>query len=225
MCDEKYEDTSHGMVVQSSDNRADLQLMRNQAQYILLLARKKARTLLDGVKQEARLIEEKARKEGYNKGYKEGLEKGKQDGVKQIQEKGRNLLDEMDTIQKKFGDSVEALLKGLQMKIIDIILVSVNKIIHKEIASDDELVLRTIKSAAERLTSRDSVQLIVHRESLEKVLENSSQLVMDMDNVSDINVTAGKVDKGGCMLDAREGLIDARIDSQLEAVSEIIGTA
>jgi flagellar biosynthesis/type III secretory pathway protein FliH len=103
------------------------------------------------------------------------------------------------------------------------ILIALNSILKQKVARDDELVIRTLKESMRSLTRRDKVLLTANREEIEKIAQNSAEIIASSDMIVDMEVVPGdKVGKGGVIISSPEGIVDARIESQLEVINEIV---
>ncbi len=200
----------------------ELIALRKRSEAMILLAKKKAQAILERSREECKLLEEEAYKKGFDKGYKEGMAKGTADGIDQISKQAQSMMQEVGNHIMEYDNTLNALMDELEGKMVSLIHDTVKKVINREIEEDDDFVLRTIKNAGERMRSRDVAQLMVHEEDIRKVMEKRLEIISGVDAISDLEICRGnKVDRGGCMVEAPSGIVDARIESQMEAIGEI----
>lgn len=200
----------------------ELTALRKRSEAMILLAKKKAQDILEKSREESRILEEEAFKRGFEKGYSEGIEKGTADGINQIKQQAQSMMQEVDNHITEYNNTLNALMDVMEERIMTIVRDTVKKVINREIEEDDDFVLRTVKNAGERMRSRDVAQLMVHEEDIGKVMEKRLEIISGVDAISDLEICRGnKVSRGGCMVEALSGIVDARIESQLEAIDEI----
>lgn len=196
--------------------------LRKRSEAMIILAKKKAQAIIEKSREECKHLEEEAYRKGYDKGYQEGIAKGTADGIKQVTQQAQSMMQEVDTHISEYDNTLNALMDELEGRIVTLINDTVKKVINREIEEDDDFVLRTIRNAGERMRSRDVAQLMVHEEDIRKVMEKRLEIISGVDAISDLEISRGnKVNRGGCMVEAPSGIVDARIESQLEAIDEI----
>ena len=216
------EDRENMSTGRNNQGLKELISLRKRSEAIVFLAKKKAQAILEKAEEKGKVVEKEAYQKGYERGYREGLEAGTSRGIQQVTQDGRKMMEEMENHVAQYEESMDILMEGLEKKILELTLETVKKVINREIEEDDEFILRNIRSAAESITGRDTARLMVHKDDMEKVLEHKLDLISGIDAISDMEVIRGnKVDKGGCMVEAPSGIVDARIESQLEAIGDI----
>jgi flagellar assembly protein FliH len=201
----------------------DIVRQRERAENIVLLARKKGEQIIVRANENARQIEKSAKEEGYQKGYEEGLERGYIKGQEQFSNRTEAILNQLLEAQAEYEKHIDILLDNLEPRILDMILTALHSVLKQKIAKDDELVIRTLRNAMKNLTQRDKILLTVNREEVEKITSRSEELVSSSDLIVNMEVVPGeKVGKGGVVVSSPEGIVDARIESQLEVVNDIV---
>ncbi|MCE1246740.1 MAG: hypothetical protein LWY06_08860 [Firmicutes bacterium] len=216
--------SASGATGSQSCESSDLSGERLQASCILALAQKKARFLMEKTEKEAEVIKQEAYNQGFAQGVEQGKVKGQELGYMDVVNKGQAMLSELDNINVEYQNSVTNLLGSLEDRIMNLVSVTVRSILRKEIDEDRESVLGIIRSAGEKLLERDMAKLLVNRNDMELVLAKKDELVAGIDNIIDIEVIPGStVDPGGCILETGSGMIDARVNTQLEAFDELYG--
>jgi flagellar assembly protein FliH len=210
-------------VEETQSGQLELARQRARAEHIVILARKKGEQIIENANETARQLEKKAREDGYQKGYEEGLERGYIKGQEEYRNRTEIIINQLVEAQNDYENHVLRLLDNLEPKIIDMILIALNSILKQKVARDDELVIRTLKESMRSLTRRDKVLLTANREEIEKIAQNSAEIIASSDMIVDMEVVPGdKVGKGGVIISSPEGIVDARIESQLEVINEIV---
>jgi len=115
------------------------------------------------------------------------------------------------------------LVDSMTPRIKELIFSAAANILKKEIREDEDLVIRTIKDAARNLTNRDRIYLSVHYSEARHVLESKSKILSAQSMIKDLEIIAtDDVSPGGCIINSATGIIDAGLDSQMEALDEIL---
>jgi len=209
-----------------NSNSADkVSLIRNKgrAESIILLARKKGEMIIKNAKLSAQQIKEQAEKEGFKKGFAEGLEAGQQKCKEEYDRITLEVVEKLKLAGEDYIKHIEGLTASLQPRILDLITVILSSILKQKVNNDDELVIRTVKEAIKNLTERDAVVISAHASQVDKIREHKSEILSASNMITDIEIYQDEeVTRGGCILSSQSGIIDARIESQLEVVSDVI---
>jgi len=193
------------------------------AESIILLARKKGEMIIQQTENCANEIRRKAKEEGYDEGFKLGREEGKIKGEEEFNNKTGEILSIMEEVKNKYMKEVENLLDSLEPGITKLALEIAEKVVLKHIDEDDEFIIRTVRDAFKNLLNRDSVILSVYPAEVEKLSKRKDEIVSASDALVDLDITSGEtVERGGCLVSSSTGIIDARIESKLEEVNDLI---
>jgi flagellar assembly protein FliH len=173
----------------------------NQAKKVQQEAETEAQRKVEEAKARAEEIEEKAKekvaqieKEARDKGYIEGHEGGYKSGADEV---GR-LVERLQLVISKAIEKRAAIIDDSETQLINMVLLIARKV---------------IKVISERVNLAD----------LELATEHTRDFMRRVENVKSITVMEdSSVDKGGCIIDADFGQIDARISSQLNEIEEKI---
>ena len=190
---------------------------------IILLARKKAEMLTSRARAQAEKLKIKA----HDEGYKQGLELGRKEGILKGHMEQRDELEtlkiRMNQLENQYETQVTSLLENLTPKIREMILNLLENLLKREVKDDNELVIRNIKAAIRGLIQRDKIQLSVNPSEVDEVIRHKEEIISSHEMVEDMEVIASKeVNPGSAIVSSPGGIIDARIESQMEAISEVI---
>jgi flagellar assembly protein FliH len=159
-------------------------------------------------------LEREAYEEGFAQGQRDGLDLEKS----KMEEMGRQyeaLLTELRDLKIHiFRDS-----EGEMLRLIELVL---KKIIGEEIKTGEAIIRHSIKSAANFLTDKRKVRIIINPEDMEevkKMLPDLSRLTKGGNFQITEDPTIGK---GGCMLETGFGRVNATIDDQLDEIVKVI---
>lgn len=185
---------------------------------ILRRSTDEAERIVSQAKTEAGDIREKARAEGYEAGRKAGYQAGL-DEAKPVIDSFQALAGELARVRAEYYQNAER-------EMIDLVVAVARTVIGLEAERAPELVRKVILKAVEQLRSREQLIIRVNTDDLveaQKAVPQLTRMVEDIERVSfrgDPSVT-----RGGCMVETNIGMIDARIETQLEAIRENFYTA
>ena len=166
------------------------------------------RKLISRAQEEASAIREAARQEG----YKEGVEKADSD----IQE----LKDKLS----EFYNCKEEVFKEVSECILDIAVEIAQKIIKKEIQTDSAVTLEIIKGALEEINKTENkITLKVLPKDVEIVKDKIPEMISsDFYEASVMVVPDSTIKEGGVIIETSNGIIDAKIETQLEIIKKAL---
>lgn len=191
---------------------SERQLILNEAQseviHIQRNAQKEAQDIINQAKEEYDSILEQARQEGLKKGIDE-----KSEAVEGLLKDIEGSLEEMKELQVQYMQEYAKEIKGLSLQIAE-------KVIGHKIEENDLFLMDTIKSVLR--TVRDAKWITVEiSEKLPKLVEMVIQEMSTSGNNSKIEVqTIKDADKGTCVIQLSDRVIDASIATQLKNIEE-----
>ncbi len=137
-------------------------------------------------------------------GYQDGLEKAK------IEHAQTMLL----TLAKCNNYYLE-----VEKEMTAVVLDAVRKII--DTFDDADITLNVVREALQQLANQKQVILYVHPDQVHNVREKVSTMLSHFHEVAYVNVMADvRLTSGGCILETEVGIVDASIDSQLDALKK-----
>lgn len=186
-------------------------------------ARLLSQKLIDDAKKEAEAIKEEAYKRGLKEGYDKGYAQGYAEGVKEGKAQYAELLALLRGVIDEIRDSKEKLLEEIEPEVIEIIKIVLRKILLREVKLDEELVLRVVKAAVKKLEERSKIVLRVNPDDLPKVVEKREEFFKSIEGLKELDIVEDpRVGKGGCIVEGGVGVVDARIERQIEEVERFI---
>jgi flagellar assembly protein FliH len=98
------------------------------------------------------------------------------------------------------------------------------KILRQELAQRPELALAIIREALQLAMGQPDVKLHLHPLDLEQLHDCGKEVVSRLRAVGEATLVADEnVSRGGCLIETHHGVIDARIETQIERItSELI---
>ncbi|MBC7544616.1 MAG: hypothetical protein H7338_17990, partial [Candidatus Sericytochromatia bacterium] len=145
----------------------------------------------------------------YAEGYKVSMAAARQDLGTQLQQAAA-MLDGAQAAKAMALSEVEP-------EVVRLVLAIAKKVIHREVAGDHGPVIEAVREALLRLGGRAIARVRVHPTELAALNDAWSDLTKgarELEFFADERVTAG-----GCIVESRQGEIDAQIETQVAAVT------
>ena len=189
-----------------------LEKTKVEADRILEEAKSKGKKIIEEAKILTQTLRENAEKEGFESGQKNGYEAGLEQLTKVMVE-AKNTLEQALRERERLGKEAENDLAQLAVKIAQ-------RVVGSEISLNSNVVVNMIKANLERVKDREHVILRVHQEDIETVKKNKEFFLKFVPDVRSVEIQIDpRVDRGGCIIETNLGTVDARITTQLEAIS------
>jgi len=172
----------------------------DEANKIVEEARDKAGKILEQAKAEGH-------EEGFEKGYSDGLEK-----TSAVIESFKTAIKEITQVRSQYYAQAEK-------EMIDLVINIANIVIGLEIDKDPSLTRNVVLKAIDELRAKEEMTIRINPEDAaeaQKVVPELSNEVEDIEKVS--FKTDPLVTRGGCMVETNIGMIDARLEIQLESL-------
>jgi len=201
---------------------------------MIALARKEAATIIDEAKnvaeefiregkQQVDQIKQQAYEEGYQKGHQEGHAQGKQAGLDETQFLINDAIDKkqhMLTIGEK--ESKEMILAA-ERQIIEIALAVAGRILACQIEENPMVVLPIVKKALEKVRDQEQIVLRVGVDDYDVVVEAKQDFQNVVGREQALTIAIDRtIERGSCVIDTSYGLVDAKIDTQFDAIKEAL---
>lgn len=175
-----------------------------QAAALVQQARRDAAQLLEEAKQQMETWE----REAFADGYRQGMAAAEQAAAGQLQLAASMLAEAQQ--------ATHGMLADMEPEVIRLVLAVAQKVIRREIALDQQIVVETVKESLRRLGGRAVARVRISPidvEALNEVWHTLTPLARDIELVPD-----DRIAPGGCVVESRNGEIDAQVDTQLAAV-------
>ena len=145
-----------------------------------------------------------------NEAYKEGYQKGIQTAQQQ--------LEELNKAVQEFFNYKGIVVQALSESVYEIALDIAQKILKKQIDTDDSAMIEMIKNILTDINRHESrITLKVRAEDVNNIKSHFDELFPEGLFDAKISVLADKtVQEGGVILETSNGIVDARIETQLE---------
>lgn len=170
--------------------------------------------------QEARLKVSEIEKEAYEKGFAEGQKAGMEVG----ESMGETLL-------KQYSSGIDALNKlrrelflTSEKEVIRLSLEVARKVIKREVAIDEELILTLVKVALSRVADQTLITIRVNPRDYQSIERHRPAGIGMSENGSASEsvkiVEDPLIARGGCIIETESGTIDARVEEQIREIEK-----
>jgi len=190
--------------------------VRQQAHQFLLKARREAEALRTRALGEAEAVRETARREG--------LEAGRTAAYLEWQERFSSLASAMESASQEWARLREDFRREGEAQLPSLVVLLAKKVIQREISLGGPTILGMVRAALERLGGEDGeVTLWLAPQDLESLHGQRETFLKEFPGLRTIRFEADPlITPGGCLVETERGLVDARLETQLEEAARIL---
>ena len=198
------------------------------AQELLLKAKQQAQLIIDDAKQAAKKhideavaeanakvseITEDARQKGHQIGYEEGQIAIKRDLIERI--------ENLDKFAKSEFEMKKRIIKSAHNDIVNLVVTIADKVCHKKLKIDREILYNITKHSINALKNKESVTIFVNPNMAKKIYEISETLQKDILSLQSIKIIEDiSVSEDGTIVESISSRIDNRISSQIDEIAQ-----
>ena len=151
--------------------------------------------------------------------YEEGLRRGMEEGERRFAESIAQCTEALREAAEHLKASHQQYLDALEPEVFDLVRLITERVVGREIRTDPNLVLDTVRRALECLTSEEKLRIRVNPVDLAAMKEHRVTLLQDFEGIKHIEVVADEeVTLGGCLVDSTRIHVDARLETLLAHV-------
>lgn len=191
-----------------------------QAAAIVAEGEAQSRALREAVLEEARAEAQAIRAEAQAQGEAEGLGAGRAAGHEAVLDEAAELLANLQTGIAEAMEARKQWLEGQERELLNLALMIAQKVLCLELAHSREAAVSMVEEALRHLTDKSHVRVRVHPMDLSRVVSAKGRLSLAVDGLNHLEVVGDpKVGLGGCLVDTRTGVVDARLATQLAEIA------
>ena len=162
----------------------------------------------------------KERQQAYNQGFTDGHKKGLDIG----HQEARKVIDNFAGLIKDAVSQREVLYEEAHRKILELVLKIARKVTFGAAQIDPDVTAKIISGTIEKLVDKSRIKVKVRPEHLPMIEQQIENFMGESTAVKEISIEPdARVRYGGCFIETPTGDVDARVDSQLDIISEEIG--
>lgn len=213
-----------------AEAQAILQDAEEMAQKIMAEASSRAEQLLEQTRAEtdqwwlqkeeeaamhAQQLFEQAKEEGYHQGVEEGKIAAREEEEAHVQ-LARNVLMDANKTKESIINSAEPFLVDLSVEIA-------RKIIGAELTSSPEKILEIVQRIVRRSRVHGQITICVNHQYYQYIEEHRAQFLALLDGQAELSIYPDyTVQDEGCVIRTPFGSVDARIDTQLSEIKQVL---
>lgn len=215
--------------------------LNEKVEQIILEAEEKAKEIINKSKEEAnQLLEEEKEKiekwwaekreedksiiqEIKENGFQEGFDTGFNQGKEQAEKEYEALIHQAKSILEEAYQTKENIIQEAEPNIIELASLVAEKIINKELELDKEIIVHITKEALRKTKEVDKISIYVSPSEISYIQNAREELLMEQNGQVELMIFPdSSIEAGGCIVKTSYGTLDAKIDTQLEEVRNIL---
>ncbi|TFE24430.1 flagellar assembly protein FliH [Cohnella luojiensis] len=198
------------------------------ARQILLQAQAEATELRAEAEREAeswwqsrREQDELHREEASRQGYEEGYQVGAGQAEADLKQQWESRLQESEAIVQQAYSAKESVIMEGEAFLVELSCSIAEKIINRKLAKAPEMAMKLYEKALSRRKEQGTIVLCVSPSQFAYVQAAKEELILSLDAQAELQIVPDStIQEGGCIVRSAFGSIDARVDTQLEAIRE-----
>lgn len=193
-------------------------------------ARRQAEEIMQQAREEAERIREDARQQGYAQGQEQGYQDGMKEARDELEEAKRH---QEQTARQEVSEALGSIeqaknrcLRDYLDELKDCSIAVAEKVIHTSLEASGDIIKRMIVFETEKLKKTAWVKIYMEKMDYDMMMEADGNLVSELAKVSDNIkfVVMEKEQRGSCIIETPEEIIDIGAETQMENIREITGT-
>lgn len=170
---------------------------------------------VDAIYTEAREEAKRKVQEAYDEGFKKGTEAGHATFAESVGEAAESL----NVAGEALKIAREEFLSSLEPQVMDLVRIIAERILRRDLHTDKELVLKTIRACLVALVDCEELKVRVNSNDLESLRNEKSMLLEEFDCVKSLNLIEDEdIESGGCIVESNTLHVDATIESQFDHI-------
>ena len=176
---------------------------------------------------ESRKLFERARSEGRAEGQKTGREEGLVQAKKEISaeyaQRFSALVSRLESVHETLVAQTDSLIRLLAPKVIRLWQNLLKRMLHKEVALDQETILRVFTGVLQRVSNKERIVVYLAPEDVDLLRDRQGEYADILRGTKHLEFIADtSVDQGSCIVETNLGVYDARWRTQLEQIDSEI---
>jgi flagellar assembly protein FliH len=174
----------------------------------------------------ARKAVEKAYQKGFDEGIAQGAIGGKSEAGAEYQQKIEAVQARVGSYLKSIEDAKHALLADTDRILLDLCCRMVKKVLSAELTQRPDIILNVLRKALSYVAEREKLIIRVAPCDIETVSGNQDFWSPVTERLKAITIEPDeRIGQGGCIIESASGVIDARLDVQVDELAELIEKA
>jgi flagellar assembly protein FliH len=201
--------------------------IQRQCQERLKEATRQAKTILEEAHQEAAGVRQQAeelgrglgRTEGMNDAERQVAQRAEELAEKKSTQRIRTLLPALETAAKQVASNRERWLAEWEASAIQLAVAIAGRILRTELAADPELARSMISDALQTAAGSTRLRVRLHPEDVVLLGDRAEDVVKSLASCGEATILADEtIERGGSVVETQHGVIDARLETQLDRI-------
>ena len=211
-----------------SSSAFSFQDLEGQARSIVDEARREARRLLAEAEEQGRRraaqLEREAIPRGREQGRREAFEQGREEAARVAMEEARQnysqLCRALTAGLEAFESDKRRLLATAESGLLELALATARRVCKHDVATSTEAARANAAALLELVKHESDLELHLNPADYQMLRTAASEAIAAADRLAHVELVADPaVDRGGCVLESRDGTIDATLETQLDRVA------
>lgn len=199
---------------------------KNSAEIIIKDAESNARQMLDKALNQGEQLKEKAKDEGYQEGYSNGYKEGYDFGINESKAEAEAIIKEAqevknnaDEVLKNARAEVDNFINNSSKDIIKLSVEIARQILGTELTVNQEAIYKLAEKVISNAVDKKQVILKVNPYDFNLVKARKEELSVYVEDSNNLFIVGDpSVKQGNIIADTSAGIVDGRIDTQLDMV-------
>jgi flagellar assembly protein FliH len=190
---------------------------------ILEQAKEQAAAITAEASRQAEQLRQSAYDAAFQQGYQEGLTRGNEAGFNQASQAIDDAVKRSQFILALTDKQTVQMQEEAERQIIELSLEIAGKILTREIAENEAVIMPVIKTALDKVRDQERISIRVCQQDYEQTLQAKPELQAWLNRDSVLTILPDEsLTKGDCIIETPFGIVDARIDNQLSLIKSAL---
>lgn len=219
-------DSLTDMLAADQFNYEDLKIRCEQ---YLESVREQTRKMLVQAQQEVNQIKKQASEQGRQEGIAQGLKEAEKQSNQAIQKKAQQIVQKkiqnvvplLQQASQELEHEKQACLSRWESQSIELVLAITEKVIHRSIDQNPEIVKQRIEEVLKLTVGNSQITIRIAEQDIESLDEFQETVISTLSQHANVNLIGdASFTSGDVVVTTEHGVVDARIETQLERIAE-----
>lgn len=157
----------------------------------------------------------------YERGFKSGEDAGIEAGLESARKEAESLIKTASSLKEELEGLRQEIIDRSMREILKLSLAIARQVVHAEITVNKEVIVSILKAAVKKISVKDNLRVRLNPKDAEYISNMKPELLVAIDGVKKISIEEdASVPQGGCIVDAGMAEVDARLEKQLEEITD-----
>lgn len=156
----------------------------------------------------------------------EAYARGRREGLAAAEEKLETATQALASALEEVSRLRASLANSSRQDMLRLVIAVAEQIIRREVAADPKIILTIIENALQSSVRADHYRIRISPDDLEKVTQQKPLFLASISGLKNLSIEAdASISAGGCRVDSDLGDVDATLETQLEAIQQVLKEA